>query len=214
VVSRFSLERQVSARRLLGEPTYRGGAQRTRDEEVRDDFGSRSARGGGRHVRRDPTGTPPADTPWYHSSRRVGPAGYEFVYPKDQATRIARTTNQGVLMTDTPLISVEAMKRAQVYFLGPSDTTAEPRGKAPAHAPPTGSTASAREIKIAQQRSSVGPREPSEGASSLPFVGLSGLMLLAAVLIALRHHSLKTVARPSLSVRERWVERESPTNDF
>ena len=70
-------------------------------------------------------GETPADAPqpirnWYHSGRTAGPVGYEFVYPKDQAARIAKATNQRVLMTDVPANDADAMMRARVRTVDPN----------------------------------------------------------------------------------------------
>lgn len=59
--------------------------------------------------RETPAGTTPAVQYWYYPGDRIGK---EFVYPKDQATRIARATNQNVLVTEganTPESSVSSI---------------------------------------------------------------------------------------------------------
>jgi hypothetical protein len=64
----------------------------------------------------------PADTPqaiatyWYPGTDM----GYEFIYPPDQAARLAQTSNQSVLTTDKPASTPEDMMSAGVVRVSPS----------------------------------------------------------------------------------------------
>jgi hypothetical protein len=77
-------------------------------------------------------GETPANVPqpirsWYPSRSTGGPIGYEFVYPKPQATRIALMTNRHVVMSDGDMSDADAMMRARVETVEPNDIPAEPR---------------------------------------------------------------------------------------
>ena len=64
----------------------------------------------------------PADTPqavatyWYPGTDM----GYEFIYPPDQAARLAQMSNQSVLTTDKPASTAEDMMSAGVVRVSPS----------------------------------------------------------------------------------------------
>lgn len=138
-------------------------------------------------------GETPANTPqpiryWYHSGRTVGPTGYEFVFHKDQATRIAKATNRHVLVTDAPANDANAMMRAPVRTVDPNGATAEYREDV---RPPVRSTSPAaitREQKTLQKGFDVARTERPEvaGVQSLTLIGLT---LLGAVLVARRVHN-------------------------
>jgi hypothetical protein len=56
--------------------------------------------------RETPAGTPPAVQYWYFPGERIGK---EFIYPKDQAMRIARATNSKVLTAESESASVSSI---------------------------------------------------------------------------------------------------------
>jgi len=58
-----------------------------------------------------PAGEAPAVRSWYYEGEH---AGYEFVYPKDQAMKIARASHQPVLSTDETASDLGALKAAKV----------------------------------------------------------------------------------------------------
>jgi hypothetical protein len=62
---------------------------------------------------------PPAIQFWFYPGRTIG---HEFVYPREQATRIARATNRSVLTAETVGMDSDAMKSAKV-------TTIDPQGR-------------------------------------------------------------------------------------
>jgi len=154
-------------------------------------------------------GETPPDLPqpmrfWYHAGRAVGSVGYEFVYPTEQAARIARTTNQHVVMTDAPLSDIDALRRAPVFVKGPPLLVEHPAG--PTVGPASSLMAAERtRTSVARETSNAARRGLSAGTIIRSSVGFSGSVLLAAAvvaLIALRQHLLRTT-RPTLFVRER-----------
>jgi hypothetical protein len=58
-----------------------------------------------------PVGVPEAIRAWFYPWTKTGD---EFVYPKDEAVKIARATGQAVLSTAGPLASVAEMQKASV----------------------------------------------------------------------------------------------------
>jgi hypothetical protein len=138
-------------------------------------------------------GETPANVPqpirfWYHSGRTVGPIGYEFVYPRNQAARIVTATNQHVLMTDAPLNDADAMKVAQVYILGPSGAAAEFQESIPMRAslPPSAASAGAalQQTRPVRQGFNLARSDLPEGTTFRLLIGLIGLLLLGATLVA------------------------------
>jgi hypothetical protein len=141
-----------------------------------------------------------ADTPdnaprpiryWYHSERTAGPIGYEFVYPEDQATRIASMTNQRVLMMDADVKDVDAMMRAQVRTVGPNRAAAKYRESVGplARSASLAAAATGRETS-AQKGFDIGRTKRSEvaGVQSVTLIGLT--LLGGAALVALRVHRI------------------------
>lgn len=139
-------------------------------------------------------GETPASAPqpiryWYHSGRTVGPIGYELVYPRDQATRIANATNQHVLMTDAPVNEARAMTRAQVRTMDPNGATAEYRENVRPQVRSTYPAATTGEQRTpAREGVDAAPAELPEVAGIQSLV-LIGLTFFGAALVALRVHN-------------------------
>jgi len=91
-----------------------------------------------------PAGTPQAVKAWFYPGETIG---NEFVYPKDQAVKIARATHQSVLsMDETPATSTDeerrdAMKSAKVSRVDESGTTTDQSAQAQPPATPQTTTA-------------------------------------------------------------------------
>lgn len=140
-------------------------------------------------------GETPANAPqpiryWYHSGPTVGPSGYEFVYPKDQATRIANVTNQHVLMTDANVNDADAMMRAQVRTVDPNGAVAEYRETVRPQAGSTSAAATTREQKTPVQEAFDAVRSERPEVAGVQLLTLIGLtFLLGAALVTLRVHS-------------------------
>jgi hypothetical protein len=58
-----------------------------------------------------PEGSPEAVKAWFYPNETVGD---EFVYPRDEAIKIAKATRQSVLSTSNPISNAEEMKKASV----------------------------------------------------------------------------------------------------
>lgn len=139
-------------------------------------------------------GDTPASAPrplryWYHAGRNAGPIGYEFVYPKDQATAIASKINQHVLMTDAGVRDADAMMRAQLRTVDPNGATAEYQENVGPQGRSISAEAAAREQETpVQERFDVARTERPEMAG-VQSVSLIGLILLGGALVALRVHN-------------------------
>jgi hypothetical protein len=138
-------------------------------------------------------GETPANAPqpiryWYHSERSVGPIGYEFVYPEDQAIRIANVTNQHVLMADSKVNDADAMMRAQVRTVDPKGTAAKYRDNVRPQARSTPAAATIRERTTPVQEGFDAARSERLVMAGVPLLPLIGLTLLGAALVALRGH--------------------------
>jgi hypothetical protein len=142
-----------------------------------------------------PSRTPAAIKTWWYPGERTG---YEFIYPKEQARRLAQRKVEPVLTTKAETKTVEETKTAELARIAPSgqETPVAP-APAPIPAPPTGAiqrgeiaaaTIPIPEVPVATAGQAAAPaaKAPARGrrrlprtASSLPLVGLAGLMFLA-----------------------------------
>jgi len=141
-----------------------------------------------------PAGTPEAIKAWFYPGDTTG---HEFVYPKDQAQKIAAATHQAVLASasvqsnqqpkaSTTAKSTEPMKNASVSRVngrgetqpmrsGTSAHTAPMKSLQAANASPTASAqATAPSTKVAKANAS--SKQLPKTASTLPLIGLFGLM--------------------------------------
>jgi hypothetical protein len=85
-----------------------------------------------------PSGTPAAiKTWWYPGERR----GYEFIFPREQAQRLAMAANQPVLTTDAATTTTEQTNTSELSRVGASGQETDVNaGAAPTAATPTGTT--------------------------------------------------------------------------
>jgi hypothetical protein len=135
--------------------------------------------------RETPAGTPPAVQYWYFPGERIGK---EFIYPKDQAQRIAKATGAEVLTAEGESASVSAIdaegtvtqrEREETASAAPAERrTAQAPSPAPSEAPartsePVGTSGAEAEGQVA--RADTLP----ETASPLALGGLLGLLALA-----------------------------------
>jgi hypothetical protein len=97
---------------------------------------------------------PPAVQYWFYPGRTWG---HEFVYPHDQAVKIAKATNKPVLATDTPTGDNEAIAKGHI-------TTVEPNGTDTAYAERTPAS-EAGTTRSASTMSST-PEQPSSTESA------------------------------------------------
>ena len=126
-------------------------------------------------------GQPEAIRAWFYPGRQWGE---EFVYPKLRAVELAKITNQPVLFTPIELETapVEALKTAPVQAVKP--TGEEVQVAEVVETPPE--VAVAKPVEVAAAK----PVELPQTASTLPLVGLIGLLSLGAgigLLVAVKH---------------------------
>jgi LPXTG-motif cell wall-anchored protein len=123
-------------------------------------------------------GSPEAVRAWFYPGDDIG---HQFVYPKDRAVALAKTNN-------TPVPSMPAELAANTTK--PAATVNEPHVMAMKQAPLKAQTPTEEEVEIAEvffaQASPVDqPQLPAElphTGSSLPLIGLIGLLSLGAAL--------------------------------
>ncbi len=84
------------------------------------------------------TGTPAAIRTWWYPGERTG---YEFIFPKDQARRLATRASQPVLTTNAQTTTTEQTNTAELSRVGSSGQETDVSATvAPTAASPTGST--------------------------------------------------------------------------
>jgi len=131
-------------------------------------------------IRRDESGTPEvrfmetakgqptAVKTWWYPNERIG---YEFIYPKDQARRLAQAVVEPVLTTRQETTKVEETRTAELERLTPTEERPVVAEAAPEPIVPTGVV---QEGVVAEART-----ELPTTATHLPLVGLIGLLALA-----------------------------------
>jgi hypothetical protein len=131
---------------------------------------------------------PPAIRTWWYTGRSIG---HEFIYPKDQARRLAARQTEPVLTTAGTSSSTDDMQTADLSRIsssGQETRVAEANARAqsaPAPAPRADQLPPARDTAAREPR-----RELSTTASPLPLIGLVGLASIAgAVALRLRRAS-------------------------
>ena len=109
-------------------------------------------------------GQPSAVKTWWYPHERTG---YEFIYPKDQARRLAEEVQQPVLTTHEETTKVEEVKPEELVRI-------EPSGREEPVVVPE------REAIVAEAQPAPEPRaELPVTATSLPALGLLGVLALA-----------------------------------
>lgn len=84
------------------------------------------------------SGTPAAIRTWWHPGERMG---HEFIYPKEQARRLAMAANQPVLTTDAQTTTAEQTNTADLARVGSGGQETEVSASAaPIASTPTGTT--------------------------------------------------------------------------
>ena len=126
-----------------------------------------------------PAGQPAAVKTWWYPGNTIG---REFIYPKDQAVRLARATNTTVLTTKVEDVSRDQMQTADLTYVSPSGQetplTDEQLVEAAANTPPVGASAGAvATAGAAQERTMARTSLPRTG-SPLAGIGLLGLFSL------------------------------------
>ena len=112
-----------------------------------------------------PAGQPAAVKTWWYPGNTIG---REFIYPKDQARRLAKATNQPVLTTKAEDVSNDEMKSADLAYVSPSgqDTplTDDQLVDAAANTPPVGAVTNAQSDTAAQNTATAGATATSGAA--------------------------------------------------
>jgi hypothetical protein len=133
-----------------------------------------------------PAGQPAAVKTWWYPGNTIG---REFIYPKDQARRLAQATNTTVLTTKADRVSTDDMKTADLTYVSPSGQetplTDDQLVEAAANTPPVGATSAV---------ATAGAQEGTMARTSLPRtstplagIGLMGLLsLLGAAALRFR----------------------------
>lgn len=116
--------------------------------------------------RERPAGQPEALKAWFYPGRQWGE---EFVYSKSRAVELAKETNEPVLATPIELAAapIEALKTARIEAVDPKGEPVELAQVV--EAPPA-----------AAEPATVAENSLPKTASSLPFIGLIGLVALGA----------------------------------
>src|SRR5690349_8705105 len=111
-------------------------------------------------------GQPAAVKTWWYPGNTIG---REFIYPKDQARRLAKATNQPVLTTKAEDVSNDDMKSADLAYVSPSgqDTplTDDQLVDAAANTPPVGAVSNEQANTSAQNAASTPGAAATSGAA-------------------------------------------------
>jgi len=125
-----------------------------------------------------PAGKPTAVKTWWYPGETIG---REFIYPKDQARRLAKATNEPVLTTKEEKVSTSAMGSADLTYV-------EPNGQemaAPAQSRSSASSSSANAnmdrtpVQTGTSASNSSRRSLPHTSGDLPLMVLMGLSSLA-----------------------------------
>jgi LPXTG-motif cell wall-anchored protein len=126
-------------------------------------------------------GTPPAIKTWWYPGERTG---YEFVYPKSQARRIAQRTKQDVLTTKVESTTAQQTNTEALTRVSAAGNEIQVEGAGIAEPNPSGS-AQRGEVTNGSAPTKVGTvarartQLPQTGSNS-PLVALIGVLMLAA----------------------------------
>jgi LPXTG-motif cell wall-anchored protein len=138
-------------------------------------------------------GSPAAIRTWWYPGERTG---YEFVYPKQQARRIAQRSRQAVLTTRKETTTAQETGGADLTRVTPTGAESQVAENEPAEATPAGE----RQAGVRGDSGSVPVPSPASSgtvarnrrtslpqtASDTPFIVLMGVVLLAAAAIVRR----------------------------
>jgi len=145
---------------------------------------------------------PPAVRTWWYPGRTIG---HEFIYPKDQARRLATAQTESVLTVETDVTAAEEMQTADLTRIdaagketevrvttaevqAPTTTRTETRTAVttPAPPPPAPPTPAPTTTTVDRTRVDETRTELPRTASVLPLVGLIGLASLAGAALIRR----------------------------
>ena len=118
-----------------------------------------------------PAGQPAAVKTWWYPGNTIG---REFIYPKSQARRLAKATNQTVLTTQAENVTNEQMSTANLAYVNESGQesalTDAQLVEAAANTPPVGATAqqsptSAQQSTTTSDNNVAAARAPAQGGT-------------------------------------------------
>ena len=126
-------------------------------------------------------GTPPAIKTWWYPGERTG---YEFIYPKQQARRIAQRTRQAVLTTRNDTSTTQETDTTDLTRVDPGGNESSAKSTA-AEASPAGSARTGQITTDDSRPTRVGTvararTQLPRTASTTPLIALIGALLLAA----------------------------------
>lgn len=129
-------------------------------------------------------GAPPAVKTWWYPGERTG---YEFIYPKQQARRIADRTRQAVLTTKGDTTTTEQTDTTDLTRVAPGGSETAANNTTAAEQAPAGSTQRGQ-LADDSRPTQVGTvararTELPRTASASPLIALIGVLLFAAAAI-------------------------------
>jgi len=137
-------------------------------------------------------GSPPAIRTWWYPGER---SGYEFVYPKQQARRIAQRSRQAVLTTRKDTTTAQETTGAELTRVSPTGSESQVAENEPPDATPAGE----RQAGVRADSGSIPAPSPAQSgtvarnrtslpqtASDTPMIAAMGVLLLAAAAIVRR----------------------------
>jgi hypothetical protein len=126
-----------------------------------------------------PSNTPPAIRTWWYPGRTIG---HEFIYPKDQARRLATRQSEPVLTVAGNEKTAEEMQKADLERVSASgeetSVTAEAAPRETAPPPAVDRTREPRATTTTADANNARRTQLSRTASPLPLVGLTGVLAL------------------------------------
>ena len=133
-------------------------------------------------------GAPPAVKTWWYPGERTG---YEFIYPKQQARRIADRTRQAVLTTKSDTTTTEQTDTTDLTRVAPGGSETAANTSAADSAPASPSATQHGQITDGSRPTQVGTdararttrTELPRTASASPLIALIGMLMLAAAAI-------------------------------
>lgn len=140
-------------------------------------------------------GTPPAIRTWWYAGERTG---YEFVYPRQQARRIAQRSRQSVLTTRNETTTTQGSNAADLTRVSPNGSESQVRENE-VEANPAGT----RQTGVRADNGSVPAPSPAPGggtvarnrtrlpqtASDTPLIALIGVLMLGAAALVRRQRT-------------------------
>jgi hypothetical protein len=128
---------------------------------------------------------PPPIKTWWYAGKAIG---YEFIYPRQQALQLAKSTSEPILTTAKETTDFQSAELArtgestQAVTVEENPAPAEARGRAQqADAAQGGASATAaQDVRADEQARTTARRELPRTASGMPSMALFGMLVIAA----------------------------------